>query len=174
MIRAKVIAWRNPYQPQGLAGLEDEPRSGRPWEIDGARVIATTLAPPPAEYAVTHWSSRLLARHLPHLEAEVVDVVGLYLDPPENAVVLCADEKSQIRALDRTAPVLPMQPHLIERRSHDYIRQLDQHATTTLFAALEIATGKMTSRCQGRHRHEGFLVFLCQIARAYPAVEPQL
>src|SRR4051794_3985895 len=197
--RPTVLAWRERYQAKGLAGLDDEPRSGRPRQIDRARGIATTLAPPPDTYGVTHWSSRLLARHLrigdysvatiwreagiqpwraesfrfstdPELEAKVVDVVGLYLDPPENAVVLCVDEKSQIQALDRTAPVLPMQPHLIERRSHDYIR----HGTTTLFAALDIATGKVTSRCQGRHRHEEFLIFLRQVARAYPGVQLHL
>jgi transposase len=197
--RPTVLAWRERYQAKGLAGLDDEPRSGRPREIDRAKVIAVTLAPPPDRYGVTHWSSRLLARHLrigdysvaaiwreagiqpwraesfrfstdPELAAKVVDVVGLYLDPPDNAVVLCVDEKSQIQALDRTAPVLPMQPHLIERRSHDYIR----HGTTTLFAALDIATGKVTSRCQGRHRHEEFLVFLRQVARAYPTVELHL
>jgi transposase len=197
--RPTVIGWRERYQAKGIAGLEDEARSGRPRAIERAKVIATTLAPPPDKYGVTHWSSRLLARHLkisdhsvatiwreagvqpwraesfrfstdPELEAKVVDVVGLYLDPPENAVVLCVDEKSQIQALDRTAPVLPTQPHLIERRSHDYIR----HGTTTLFAALDIATGKVTSRCQGRHRHEEFLVFLRQVARAYPATELHL
>ncbi len=100
----------------------------------------------------------------PELEAKVVDVVGLYLDPPQNAVVLSVDEKSQIQALDRTAPVLPMQPHLIERRSHDYVR----HGTSTLFAALEVATGKVTAACKPRHRHSEFLAFLKQIARAYP------
>jgi transposase len=197
--RPTVIAWRDRYQAKGIAGLGDEPRSGRPRAIDRAHVIAVTLTPPPDKYGVTHWSSRLLARHLkisdhsvatvwreaglqpwraesfrfstdPELEAKVVDVVGLYLDPPENAVVLCVDEKSQIQALDRTAPVLPMQPHLIERRSHDYRR----HGTTTLFAALEIATGKVTARCQDRHRHEEFLVFLRQVARAYPGVELHL
>jgi transposase len=197
--RPTVLAWRERYQAKGLAGLDDEPRSGRPREIDRAKVIATTLAPPPTKYGVTHWSSRLLARHLrigdysvatiwreagiqpwraesfrfstdPELEAKVVDVVGLYLDPPENAVVLCVDEKSQIQALDRTAPVLPTQPHLIERRSHDYIR----HGTTTLLAALNIATGKVTSRCQDRHRHEEFLIFLRQVTRAYPAVQLHL
>jgi transposase len=197
--RPTVIGWRDRYQAKGMAGLEDEPRSGRPRHIDRAKVIAVTLAPPPDKYGVTHWSSRLLARHLrisdhsvatvwreagvqpwraesfrfstdPELEAKVVDVVGLYLDPPEHAVVLCVDEKSQIQALDRTAPVLPMQPHLIERRSHDYIR----HGTTTLFAALNIATGKVTSRCQERHRHEEFLVFLRHVARAYPSVELHL
>ncbi len=98
------------------------------------------------------------------LEAKVVDVVGLYLDPPQNAVVLSIDEKSQIQALDRTAPVLAMQPHLIERRSHDYVR----HGTSTLFAALEVATGKVTTACKARHRHSEFLAFLKQIAAPSP------
>jgi transposase len=106
----------------------------------------------------------------PELVAKVTDVVGLYLAPPENAVVLCVDEKSQIQALDRTAPMLPMQPGLPERRTHDYVR----HGTTTLFAALEIATGKITGRCQPRHRHQEFLRFLKQVARAYPGVELHL
>ena len=191
--RPTVIGWRERYQGKGIAGLEDQARPGRPRLIDRAAVVAATLAPPPKKYAVTHWSSRLLARHLkisdhavaaiwreygiqpwrsesfrfstdPLLEAKVVDVVGLYLAPPENAVVLCIEEKSQIQALDRTAPVLPMQPHLIERRSHDYIR----HGTTTLFAALEIATGQVTAACKPRHRHNEFLAFLKQVARAYP------
>ena len=142
---------------------------------------------------MTHWSTRLLGQRLkvanstiarawraygiqpwrtgpfrfstdPELEAKVIDVVRLYLDPPKDAVVLCVDEKSQIQALERTAPILPMQPYLIERRSHDYRR----HGTTTLFAALDIATGKVTARCQDRHRHQEFLVFLRQVARAYP------
>ena len=104
------------------------------------------------------------------LEAKVVDVVGLYLNPPANAVVLCVDEKSQIQALERAAPVLPMQPHLIERRSHDYLR----HGTTTLFAALNIATRKVTACCRPKHRHEEFLVFLRQVARAYPDAEQEL
>jgi transposase len=191
--RPTVIAWRDRYQAKGIAGLHDEDRPGRPRRIDRAKVIAVTLAPPPKKYGVTHWSSRLLARHLkisdhavasiwrehgvqpwrsrsfrfstdPELEAKVVDVVGLYLDPPENAIVLSIDEKSQIQALDRTAPVLPTQPHLIERRSHDYVR----HGTTTLFAALEVATGKVTAALKPRHRHSEFLAFLKQVERAYP------
>ena len=100
----------------------------------------------------------------PELVAKVIDVVGLYLNPPENAIVLCVDEKSQIQALDRTAPILPLQPGLAERRSHDYVR----HGTSTLFAALEIATGKVTAACKPRHRHQEFLAFLKQVARAYP------
>jgi transposase len=194
-----VISWRGRYERSGLRGLEDQPRSGRPRQIDHDRIISATLRPPPPSLGVTHWSSRLLASRLkvanttvarawrdygvqpwraqtfkfstdPELVAKVTDVVGLYLAPPENAVVLCVDEKSQIQALDRTAPMLPMQPGLPERRTHDYVR----HGTTTLFAALEIATGKITGRCQPRHRHQEFLRFLKQVARAYPGVELHL
>ena len=103
----------------------------------------------------------------PALEAKVRDVVGLYLNPPDKAVVLSVDEKSQIQALDRTAPILPIRPGLPEKATHDYVR----HGTTTLFAALEIATGKVTDACYPRHRHEEFLKFLKKIARAYPRVE---
>jgi transposase len=142
---------------------------------------------------VTHWSSRLLARELgvshvtvgkfwkkwniqpwraetfkfstdPELEAKVRDIVGLYLNPPENAIVLCLDEKSQVQALDRTAPILPLRPGLPEKRTHDYVR----NGTTTLFAALEVATGKVTDACFERHRHQEFLRFLKQVAKAYP------
>jgi transposase len=194
-----VRAWRSRYESQGLEGLHDEARSGRPREVDRLEVITVTLTAPPKKYGITHWSTRLLGAHLgisdhtvaetwreygvqpwrtgsfrfstdPQLEAKVVDVVGLYLNPPENAVVLSIDEKSQIQALDRTAPVLAMQPHLIERRSHDYIR----HGTSTLFAALDVATGKITGRMADRHRHQEFLTFLCQIARAYPDQELHL
>ena len=197
--RPTVISWRQRYERSGLRGLEDQPRSGRPRRIDHDRIISATLRPPPPSLGVTHWSSRLLASRLkvanttvarawrdygvqpwraqtfkfstdPELVAKVSDVVGLYLAPPENAVVLCVDEKSQIQALDRTAPMLPMQPGLPERRTHDYVR----HGTTTLFAALEIATGKITGRCQPRHRHQEFLRFLKQVARAYPGVELHL
>ena len=94
----------------------------------------------------------------------MTDVVGLYLAPPETAIVLCVDEKSQIQALDRTAPMLPMQPGLPERRTHDYKR----NGTTTLFAALDIATGTVTASCKPRHRHQEFLAFLKQVAKAYP------
>ena len=191
--RPTVIGWRARYASSGLAGLDDETRSGRPRQVDHREIIAATLTPPPRKYGVTHWSSRLLARHLkigdatvarawreygvqpwracsfrfstdPQLAAKVVDVVGLYLHPPENAVVLCVDEKSQIQALDRTAPILPMQPGLAERRSHDYLR----HGTSTLFAALEIATGHVEQACLPRHRHQEFLAFLKQVAKAYP------
>ncbi len=100
----------------------------------------------------------------PELEAKVIDVIGLYLAPPENAIVLCVDEKSQIQALNRTQKTLPMQPGHAEQRTHDYVR----HGTTTLFAALEIATGKVTGLCKNRHRHQEFLAFLKHLARAYP------
>ncbi len=191
--RPTVIGWRTRYADRGVAGLADEPRTGRPRRVDHRQVVAATLTPPPKKYGVTHWSSRLLASHLgignatvarawreygiqpwrcetfkfstdPQLVAKVTDVVGLYLAPPENAVVLCVDEKSQIQALDRTAPMLPMQPGLPARRTHDYKR----HGTTTLFAALEIATGTVTAACKPRHRHQEFLAFLKQVARAYP------
>ena len=197
--RVTVVGWRSRYRDKGLPGLEDDPRSGRPRTVEHRKVVAATLAPPPRKYGVTHWSSRLLARHLgignatvarawreygvapwrvetfkfstdPELVAKVIDVVGLYLAPPENAVVLCVDEKSQIQALDRTAPMLPMQPGLPARRTHDYVR----HGTSTLFAALEIATGTVTAACKPRHRHQEFLTFLKQVARAYPRGELHL
>jgi hypothetical protein len=191
--RPTVNLWRNRYADRGLAGLEGEKRPGRPRSVDRAKVITATLTPPPASLGVSHWSSRLLGDRLglehstvaaiwkdyrikpwksetfkfstdPELEAKVVDVVGLYLAPPENAVVLCIDEKSQIQALNRTQKTLPMQPGHAEQRTHDYVR----HGTATLFAALEIATGKVTGVCQNRHRHQEFLAFLKHVARAYP------
>lgn len=197
--RPTVLAWRDRYQVKGIEGLEDEPRAGRPRQVDHGQIVSATLAPPPKKYGVTHWSSRLLGRHLgisngtiakawreygvqpwrsetfkfstdPELVAKVTDVVGLYLEPPENTIVLCVDEKSQIQALDRTAPLLPMQPGLPERRTHDYKR----HGTSTLFAALEIATGTVTAACKKRHRHQEFLAFLKQISRAYPDQELHL
>ena len=103
----------------------------------------------------------------PELEAKVGDVVGLYLNPPQNAVVLSVDEKSQAQALDRTAPMLPMRPGIPEKQTHDYLR----HGTTTLFAALEVATGKVTDAGYPRHRHQEFLRFLKQVAKAYPRRE---
>jgi transposase len=197
--RQTVVSWRARYSRSGIAGLSDEPRPGRPRSIDHDRIITETLKPPPKKLGVTHWSSRLLAKRLgvdattiargwraygvqpwrsetfkfstdPELVAKVTDVVGLYLAPPENAIVLCVDEKSQIQALDRTAPILPMQPGLAERRSHDYVR----HGTTTLFAALEIATGKVTTAMKPRHRHQEFLAFLKQVVKAYPDQELHL
>ena len=110
-----------------------------------------------------HRNTEFLA-FLKQIERAYRDVVGLYLNPPENAIVLCVDEKSQIQALDRTAPILPLQPGLAERRSHDYLR----HGTSTLFAALEIATGNVTGAVKPRHRHQEFVAFLKQVDRAYP------
>ncbi|MGH3589001.1 MAG: IS630 family transposase [Pseudonocardia sp.] len=193
--RPTVIKWRDRFTAQGLAGLEDEERSGRPKSVDDAAIIAATLEPPPKKLGVTHWSSRLLGKQLgigdatvarawrkygvkpwrretfkfstdPELDAKVRDIVALYLDPPERAVVLCVDEKSQIQALDRTAPILPIRPGLPEARTHDYLR----HGTTTLFAALEVATGKVTDACYPRHRHQEFLAFLKLVAKTYPRV----
>lgn len=188
-----VWKWRNRYVDAGLAGLVDASRAGRPKLVDDERIITATLTAPPKKYGVTHWSSRLLATHLqignatvarawrkygvqpwrsetfkfstdPELVGKVTDVVGLYLAPPENAIVLCVDEKSQIQALDRTAPMLPMRIGDAEKRTHDYKR----HGTTTLFAALEIATGHVTGAVKPKHRRQEFLSFLRQLNRAYP------
>lgn len=171
--RPTVIGWRDRYERCGIAALEDEPRSGRPPEISEADVVVATLANdgrPPARLGITHWSARFLAAELgisfasvariwrkwkiqpyrietfkfstdPDLEPKIRDIVGLYLAPPDNAVVVSVDEKSQVQALDRTAPMLPLRPGLAARRTHDYVR----HGTTTLFAALEIATEKITA-----------------------------
>jgi transposase len=197
--RPTVDKWRSRYAEAGIAGLADEQRAGRPAVVDQAKIIAATLSPPPKRLGVTHWSSRLLAGRLglhhatvaaawkaygvkpwkaetfkfstdPELEAKVTDIVGLYLNPPENAIVLCVDEKSQIQALDRTQKLLPMQPGHAEQRTHDYVR----HGTTTLFAALEIATGNVTGLCKNRHRHQEFLAFLKHVARAHPDTELHL
>jgi transposase-like protein len=191
--RPTVIKWRDRFAVDGVQGLTDLPRSGRPKTIDDAQIIAATLEAPPASLGVTHWSSRLLARHLgigdatvarawrayrvqpwrsetfkfstdPELEAKVRDVVGLYLNPPQNAIVLCVDEKSQIQALNRTQPILPLRPGLPEKATHDYKR----NGTTTLFAALEVATGTVTDRCYERHGKAEFLDFLKRVAKAYP------
>ena len=198
--RPTVISWRDRYQAGGIAALEDQPRSGRPVEIDEIKVVVATLANdgrPPRRLGITHWSARFMATELgisfasvariwrkwhlqphrietfkfstdPELEAKICDVVGLYLAPPDNAVVVCVDEKSQIQALDRTAPPLPLKPGLRARRTHDYTR----HGTTTLFAALETATGKITAdACYPRHRHQEFLAFLKKVAAAHPGTD---
>jgi transposase len=191
-----VIGWKRRFAAEGIAGLDDRAKSGRPRVIDPVQIVLATLEPPPENLGVTHWSSRLLARHLgvsdftvsttwkkwglqpwrvqtfkfstdPELETKIRDVVGLYLNPPDKAIVLCVDEKSQVQALDRTAPVLPLRPGLPEKATHDYVR----HGTTTLFAASEVATGKVTDACYPRHRHEEFLKFLKQVAKTYPRVK---
>src|SRR3954454_22451966 len=162
------------------------------------RVLELTLTEPPTRFGATHWSSRLLATapvaegtpisHAtvariwhrfgvqpwraetvkfstdPELEGKIRDVVGLYLPPPQQAVVLCLDEKPQLKALERTAPALPVRAGRPERQPFDYIR----HGTTTLFPALEVATGKVTEACTDRHRHQELLAFLKQVAAAYP------
>ena len=197
--RPTVVDWRARYDAGGIRALEDQPRSGRPPKIDEIDVVVATLADdgrPPAQLGVTHWSARLLAAELkisfatvariwrkwnlqpwrtttfkfstdPDLDAKIRDVVGLYMNPPENAVVVCIDEKSQIQALDRTAPMLPMRPGLPASATHDYRR----NGTTTLFAALEVATGRVEQLCLPRHRHQEFLRFLKQVAKAYPRVK---
>ncbi len=188
-----VIAWKRRYAQEGLAGLEDRDKPGRPAVIDEAQIVIRTLEPPPDTLGVTHWSSRLLGADLglshvtiakgwkkwnlqpwrvqtfkfstdPELEAKLRDVVGLYLNPPDKAIVLCVDEKNQVQALDRTAPILKLRPGIPEKQTHDYVR----HGTTTLFAALEVATGKVTDDCYPRHGNEEFLKFLKQVAKAYP------
>jgi transposase len=198
--RPTVISWRGRYQLGGIAALADEPRSGRPAEIDEISVVAATLADdgrPPQRLGITHWSARLLAAELgisfasvariwrkwkiqphrietfkfstdPELEGKIRDVIGLYLNPPEGAVVVSVDEKSQIQALDRTAPMLPLRPGLPARQTYDYKR----NGTTTLFAALEVATGKITAdACYPRHRHQEFLRFLKKVAAACPGTD---
>lgn len=194
-----VCLWRRRYQEAGLAGLCTRPRAGRPRSITAAKeqaVIGATLRKPKA---ATHWSTRRLAKEVglsrasvhriwrkyglqphrietfkfsadPEFDRKLADVVGLYLDPPERALVLCVDEKSQIQALNRTQPLLPMYPGLPARRTHDYTR----HGTTSLFAALEVASGKVHARCYGRHRHVEFIVFLNSLARRYPGRELHL
>ncbi len=149
--RPTVIAWRERYRSGGVEALSDASRSGRPKTVDDAAIVARTLEPPPEHLGVTHWSTRLLAQELgigdatvarcwrcfrlqpwrretfksstdPELEAKLRDVIGLYLDPPKKAIVLCVDEKSQIQALYRTQPILPLRPGLPERATHDYRR----------------------------------------------------
>ena len=174
--------------------LQDQPRSGRPKQITSdqeASIVEATLRTQPRD--ATHWSVRSMARsqqvspatvhriwrrhHLqPHrVEAfkfstdpafvpKVRDIVGLYLNPPDKALVLSVDEKSQIQALDRTQPILPLRPGLPERQTHDYRR----HGTTTLFAALNVKAGTVIAQCQSRHRHQEFLRFLKKIDQATP------
>ena len=181
-----VGKWRRRFAERRLDGLYDEPRSGAPRKIGDeqiAEIIGRTLEETPPDG--THWSLRSMARAVgyapstihriwqafglqPHRSEtfklssdplfveKVRDIVGLYLSPPERALVLCVDEKSQIQALDRSRPLLPMRPGQVERRTHDYMR----HGTTTLFAALDIATGKVIGQCFPRHRAQEFLTFL--------------
>ena len=190
-----VGKWRQRFVDRRLDGLTDEPRPGPPRTITDAHVeevVTKTLETKPTN--ATHWSTRGMARHTgltqtaisriwrafglkPHLREtfklsadpyfveKVRDVVGLYLDPPDRAVVLSVDEKSGTQALDRTQPVLPMTPGQAERGTHDYVR----HGTTSLFAALDVATGKVIGQCHRRHRHQEFIKFLTEIDAAVPA-----
>jgi transposase len=190
-----VCKWRQRFLVDRLAGLADEPRPGAPHTIGDAQiedVIVATLERQPAD--ATHWSRASMAKesglskstvgriwkafglkpHLvdtfkisndPQFIDKVRDIVGLYLDPPEKALVLCVDEKSQIQALDRCAPVLPMMPGLPERRTHDYLR----HGITSLFAALDVATGQIYGSIHRRHRATEFKKFLAKLDGQIPA-----
>ena len=192
--KTTVGKWRRRFVERRIDGLRDEPRSGAPRTVDDARieaVIVRTLESLPTD--ATHWSSRGMARASglsistvqriwrafglqphrletfklstdPDFVAKVRDVVGLYVSPPARAIVLCVDEKSQIQALDRSQPMLPMRPGQPARRSHDYKR----HGTTSLFAALDIATGRVIGKCYGRHRAVEFRKFLDEIEAAVP------
>lgn len=189
-----VSQWRGRFMERGLLGLSEMPRSGAPRTVSDRaveKIIKLTLEQAPDD--ATHWSTRRMARQVgishdtvarvwrafglqphrtesfnlssdPHFVAKVRDVVGLYMAPPENALVLCVDEKSQIQALERSQPVLPMAPGRPERRTHDYFR----HGTTSLFAALDVATGRVIGSLKPRHRSREFLSFLRQIQRQVP------
>jgi transposase len=193
--RPTVTKWRSRFVARRLDGLADEPRPGAPRQITDEqveRVIVTTLEQAPTD--ATHWSTRSLARTLgmsqtsisriwrafglkPHLtEAfklstdpqfidKVRDIAGLYLNPPEAALVLCVDEKTSVQALDRTAPVLPLLPGTPQRATHDYVR----HGTTNLYAALDVASGKVISQLTARHRAIEFKRFLVHLDRSVPA-----
>jgi transposase len=192
--RVTVGKWRRRFIADRLEGLRDQPRSGAPRMIDDERieaVIVRTLESVPL--GATHWSSRGMAKASglsvstvqriwrafglqphrletfklstdPDFVAKVRDVVGLYMTPPDRALVLCVDEKSQIQALDRSQPMLPMRPGQAARRSHDYIR----HGTTSLFAALDVATGRVIGKCYPRHRASEFRKFLDEIEAKVP------
>ena len=191
---ASVGMWRRRFLDQGMVGLYDEMRPGGPRSIRDeqiAQLLRKTLKTKPR--AGTHWTCRALAQETklskstvhrvwqafgvqPHRQKhfklstdplfveKVRDIVGLYLNPPDKAMVLCVDEKSQIQALDRTQPLLPMGLGYVEGVTHDYIR----HGTTTLFAALDIASGQVLSQCKPRHRHQEFLGFLRHIEANLP------
>ncbi len=190
-----VGKWRRRFAAHGVAGLQDAPRPGRSpvhASSKAEEIVARALAEKPAHR--THWSTRAMAEAVgvgrtmvsqvwrahgikPHLERtfklsndkhfteKLRDVVGIYLSPPEHAVVFCVDEKSQIQALDRTQPGLPMKKGRNGTRTHDYVR----HGTCCLFAALNVLTGEVLARCESRHRHQEYLRFLRQIDSSTPA-----
>lgn len=191
---ATVGKWRSRFVEDRLEGLTDEPRPGAPRSVSDAEVeavITRTLETKPQ--GATHWSTRTMAKATgqsqstvsriwrafglqphrtetfklssdPWFVEKVRDVVGLYLNPPERALVLCVDEKSQVQALDRTQPVLPMDFGYPEYQTHDYVR----HGTTSLFAALNVKTGEVIGHCHRRHRHQEFLKFLDRVDKALP------
>jgi transposase len=193
-VRETVGKWRIRFAEKRIDGLLDEPRPGTPRKIGDEKVeeiIRLTLETKPRD--ATHWSSRAMAREAgvsqktvlriwhafglqphrtetfklskdPYFIEKVRDIVGLYLDPPDRALVLCVDEKTQIQALDRTQPLLPMSPGQVERRTHDYVR----HGTTSLFAALDIKTGEVLGKCFRRQRSTEFRRFLRHIDNAVP------
>jgi len=191
---ATVGKWRERFRQGGLEGLLDEPRVGAPRTITDRQVeevVTRTLESIPAQS--THWSTRLMAAQTglsqtaivriwhafglqphrvenfkfskdPQFVEKVRDIVGLYLNPPDRAIVLCVDEKSQVQALNRTQPILPLAPGVPARQSHDY----ERHGVTSLFAAMDVATGVTISNCYRRHRHQEFLRFLHQIEADLP------
>ena len=195
LTNATVGKWRRRFLEQDVSGLHDELRPGRPRPISDervARLVRKTLETKPKDG--THWSVRQMAEEThvskstvhrirqafglePHRQKhcklstdpffveKVRDIAGLYLNPPENAVVLCVDEKSRMQALERTQPMLPMGIGYVEGVTHDYRR----HGTTTLFAALDTAKGTVIARCRQRHRHQEYLDFLRQIEKSVPA-----
>jgi transposase len=189
-----VCNWRKRYLKQGMTGLHDEMRPGRPRTVSDeevAMLVRKTIETKPTDG--THWTIRSVARETelsrptvhriwrafglqPHRQThfklstdpffveKVRDIVGLYLSPPDKAMVLCVDEKSQVQALDRTQPVLPIGLGYVEGVTHDYVR----HGTTTLFAALNIATGQVLTSCKNRHRHQEYLQFLKEVDASVP------
>src|SRR3982751_3099475 len=192
---ATVCKWRERFRVNRLEGLLDEPRPGAPRSITDKQVeavITKTLESMPT--ASTHWSTRLMAEKAglsqtavvriwhafglqphrlenfklskdPQFVEKVRDIVGLYLNPPDRAIVLCVDEKSQVQALNRTEPILPLAPGVPARQSHDY----ERHGVTSLFAAMDVASGVTISTCYRRHRHQEFLRFLNQVEDSLPA-----
>jgi len=192
--RITVYKWRGRYRAGGVAALADAPRPGPPRKLSTAKakeILRRTTREIPHE--ATHWSLRLMAKYAsvsihhvqqvwaaadlkphrlksfkisndPRFAEKVVDVVGLYMNPPDNAVVLSVDEKTQIQALDRTQPMLQLRPGQVERRTHDYKR----HGTASLYAAFDIATGKVIGRVTEKHRAQEFLAFLEQIESVVP------
>ena len=193
----QVSRLRRRFAEEGLAGLHDKPRSGRPPVITArkrAQVVAKTLKPPGE--GLTHWSARELAAEVgvshttihriwkahdlqphrietfkfstdPEAEDKIHDVVGLYLNPPTNAVVLSVDEKTQIQALNRTQPILPLRPGLPARQTHDY----ERHGLTSLYAALDVTSGSVIGACSERHTGADFLRFLKVLSRQHRARE---